>query len=119
MNCDTSFHDFLSNCEDSIVVYAQLEPAEDYDIVITDKFGNQHKHTYTANESGFLQILTADFPPGLFNPHVGDLKLEIFTWDCNRVNFRIAKNYDAITFNIKGGTREKHNLGCADVGVYG
>lgn len=122
-NCDNTYRDFISNCSDTIDVNVTLTPETSYDVIITDKFQNQYKKTYTTDENGYLQLDVNDFPDGFFNQYAGDFKLEVFTNDCQRESLEITdsegnvNNYDSITFNVIGGTREKTALGCV-VGVY-
>lgn len=112
MDCCSCFKDFLVQCDDVIVVNAQLQPTTMYTWVITDKFGRQYSESFTTDEDGLWTIPTADLPAGLLTEYSGHFKLEVLDQDCKPIKFKVAQEYTCIEFGVKGGTRIKNNLGC-------
>lgn len=114
MECQsTCFKDYLVRCVDQINVYAQLTPLTAHIWVITDKFGNQNQGNFTTNQDGFWLIDVADLPPGMLTEFSGEFKLQVYGDECKPVKFKVAQEYDCITFRIHGGNRIKDSLGCA------
>lgn len=112
MACSTCFNDYIAKCNDTLTVYAKLEPETEYTWVIEDKFGHKYQGAVVTDINGYLQIPVADLPAGLLTEYSGNFKLHIETSTCERVRFLIAKEYDCIDFTVKGGNYEKANLGC-------
>jgi hypothetical protein len=113
MQCVTdTFKDWLSNCQVTIDVFAQLEPLSTYTWVITDKFGRKYSAEFTTNSVGMWAIDVDDLPPGLLTQYGGDFVLEVEGANCKPVKFKVAQEYDRMLFTVKGGTHEKNQLGC-------
>ena len=112
MNCESIFYDFISNCNTAIQVNALLLPATPYTWVITDKFDKQYSGVSISDGNGFFSIPIADLPPGFLTEFSGEFKLEVFEDTCRRVDLKLAKFYESIVFEVKGGSREKDNIGC-------
>lgn len=117
--CNCCFDDYIVKCTDNINVFAKLEPATQYEWVITDKFEREYSGIFTTDADGFWQIPVSDLPGGLLTEFSGDFKLRVYEFEvypnqtkCAAVVFKIAQDYDCITFNARAGTREKNNLGC-------
>lgn len=111
MSCSNAFHDYISNCNTAIRVYALLTPATAYRWLITDKFGKEYIGEAISDANGFLSIPVSDLPDGLFFPATGSFKLEILD-GCRKLDFKMASFHDAIEFTVAPGPREKDNLGC-------
>ena len=113
MNC--CFTDYIAKCEESLQVNVILEPTTDYRWVITDKFDNKYQGVVTTSGNGSFEIPVEELPPGLLTQYSGEFTLQIFPEDeaCGPLRFRIAGEYECISFEVKGGTFEKNNLGCA------
>lgn len=115
MSCETCFPDYIAKCNDAIRVYAQL-PAlaayQNYRWVITDKFQNKYEGAFVVDENGFWEIDVDDLPEGLLTEYSGSFRLQVYDQSCAPVKFKVAKDYDCINFEIKGGTFVKENLGC-------
>lgn len=111
MSCSESFYDHISNCNTAIRVYALLAAATAYQWLITDKFGKEYTGESITDADGFLSIPVSDLPDGLFFPGTGAFKLEILD-GCRKLDFKMAKFYDAVEFEVTPGPREKDNLGC-------
>lgn len=115
MSCKTCFEDWICKCvpySDFIVLNTNV-PAGDYTYFLTDK--NEHKYSGVATREadGTLTIPIADFPDGFFTEYSGSFKIEIFTDEgCTPVPILLAKKYDCIEFDVKGGTFEKNEIGC-------
>lgn len=116
MSCETCFPDFLVKCNETINVYAQL-PAlalyESYRWVITDKFDHKYEGSFVVDENGFWEIDVDDLPAGLLTQYSGNFRLQVYGADCKPVKFKVAQEYDCITFDIKGGSFVKDTLGCS------
>lgn len=114
MDCQNSIYDYLVSCEDAIKIYALLQPATTYNWVITDKFGKQYSGLALTDANGFPSIAVDDLPPGLLTPFSGEFSLRFQDADtCKWVDFKAAKVYDEIRFEVKGGSRVKDELLCS------
>lgn len=111
MSCSNSFYDHISNCNTAIRVYALLTPATPYQWLFTDKFGKEYTGESISDDSGFIDIPIDALPEAIFTPFSGDFKLEILD-RCRKLDFKMAKFYNAIEFSVSPGPREKDNLGC-------
>lgn len=112
MECCACFKDYLAMCPEEIQVNAQLQPTTNYTWVITDKFDRQYSGTITTDEDGFWSIPVDELPAGLLTEHSGSFTLTVLDQACKPIKFKIAQEYTCINFEVKGGTREKSNLGC-------
>lgn len=115
MGCNSCFEDFIAKCNTAINVYAQLPALPLYDSykwVISDKFDHQYEGSFVVDENGFWEIVVDELPEGLLTQHSGDFKLQVYDSSCKPVKFKIAQEYDCISFNIKGGTFTKDYIGC-------
>lgn len=120
MSCSNVFTDYISNCQESITVNTRLDPGFEYKWVITDKFGKEYSGRVTAGDEGELTIAVTDLPAGLLTQYSGEFKFEVFQIQgiygevqCQKVLLPLSKYYDSIHFEVKGGTNEKSNIGCA------
>lgn len=114
MECNTPFSDFIIQCPDGLIVNAHLTPATNYQWLIEDKFGKEYSGPLTTNAEGNFTIALADLPDGLLNPFAGTFKLQVLElYSAAPVELFMQAAYDAIFFDVKGGTRVKENLGIA------
>jgi len=95
-----------------LLVYAQLSPLTSYTWIITDKFDNEYTGELITDADGFWSIPVDELPPGLLTEFSGVFKLQVIDSGCKPIKFKVAGEYDCIQFEVKGGTREKNNLGC-------
>lgn len=112
MNCNPCFSDFIAKCNLHIQVYAQLAPLSDYIWIITDKFGNKYQGEFTTDSDGFWQIPVDELPSGLLTQYSGEFTLQVQDSGCKPVKFKVAQEFDCISFTVKGGTYEKDTIGC-------
>lgn len=115
MSCNRCFEDYLAKCNDVINVFAQLPvlaPYESYTWTITDKFDNIYSGTFITDADGFWQIDVDDLPEGLLTSYSGDFLLQVQDTTCKPIKFKVAQEYDCISFHIRGGTFVKDSLGC-------
>jgi len=112
MSCNTCFEDYLVQCNSDVNVNAQLAPLSDYTWIITDKFDKQYSGEFTTDTDGFWQIPADDLPDGFLTQFSGTFKLQVQDASCKPVKFKIAQEYDCISFALKGGTRVKDTIGC-------
>lgn len=115
MSCDTCFPDYLAKCNEAIRVFAQLPSLaayQNYRWVITDKFQNQYEGAFVVDENGFWEIDVVDLPDGLLTEYSGSFRLQVYGEGCKPVQFKVARDYDCISFEVKGGTFVKDALGC-------
>jgi hypothetical protein len=91
-----------------------LDPATNYKWVVKDKFRNEYSGESTSNGQGFNSIAIADLPERLLSSYAGTFELSIYdpANECKPIDFKMAKYYDSILFDIKRGTNVKANLGC-------
>lgn len=115
MSCITCFEDYLAKCPDVINVFAQLPvlaPYENYTWTIRDKFDQIYSGSFITDEDGFWQIPVEDLPDGLLTSFSGEFLLQVQDSSCKPIKFKIAQEYDCISFHIKGGTFVKDTIGC-------
>lgn len=115
MGCNTCFEDYVAKCNDTITIYGQLASLplyESYTWVITDKFDRKYEGSFQVDENGFWEIPVTQLPDGLLTEYSGSFKLEAFDEGCKPVKFKIAQEYDCISFGVKAGTFTKDFLGC-------
>jgi len=111
MSCQNNLFDYISNCGTTLNVYALLEPAKPYTWMITDKHQKEYTGEIISTADGFLEIPITDLPDGFFTPYSGSFTFEILN-DCGKIDFKVAQLVDKIIFDVKGGNRQKNNLGC-------
>lgn len=115
MACSTCFEDYVVKCNEAISVFAQLpalSPYDTYKWVISDKFDHKYEGEFITDENGFWEIDVDDLPDGLLTEFSGSFKLEVFDSGCKPVKFKIAQDYDCISFDVKAGTFTKDSIGC-------
>lgn len=123
MYCANAFHDYLVQCPTGIQVnlVAEAGPYSALRWLIVDKFDNEYTGTVVTNGNGGFTIPVDELPAGLLNPHAGQFTLQVLDTDHDDkvVPIIVAGYFDAITFEVKSGTRVKDTLGveveCAGV----
>jgi hypothetical protein len=99
-----------------ITVYTGLT-AGAYSATLTDKFDHKYQVDVTVNGSGKFEINITDLPEGLFNEFGGDIILELYKNNCDKITIPVLDGYDyidvdCIKISVKGGTMEKISIGC-------
>lgn len=116
MSCNTLFSDYVCKCipyDDFIQINTSLTPSAPYTWILTDKFGDEYSGDVAAELDGTLQIPIADLPDGLINQYGGRFLIQIQeTGGCGPINFPLAKMYDRVELEVRGGTHEKNTIGC-------
>lgn len=115
MSCNQCFTDYICHCvpyDDFIKINTALTPSAVYTWVITDKFDNQYSGQVTAETDGTLEIPIAGLPDGLLTQFGGKFTIQIQDGDCATLKIPLAKKYDCIEIEIKGGNRGKNEIGC-------
>lgn len=115
MTCNTCFEDYVAKCNTAIAVYGQLASLplyESYTWVITDKFDRKYEGSFQVDENGFWEIPVDELPDGLLTEYSGSFNLQVYDQGCKPVKFKIAQEYDCISFEVKAGTFTKDFLGC-------
>ena len=93
----------FSECEDSFTFPISLTPNTDYAYLLTDKFGNKYKNTFTSNSDGSLTINKSDFQEFTFTSASGNFTLSIKEHmnSCNNINFVYCDaEFESITFSF-------------------
>lgn len=113
-NCTCCFTDYLVKCPDNIRVNAKLDPNTGYKWVITDKFNREYSGEVETNNDGYFDIPITDLPAGLLTEFSGEFTLQIFAinQECGPIRFRMAHEYDCISFTMRAGTHIKDFIGC-------
>ena len=115
MSCKSCFHDYICHCtpyDEFIKINTALTPSASFTWILTDKFDNQYSGTITAETDGTLEIPIAGLPDGLLNQFGGTFKIEIQDDSCSTLKIPLIKKYDCIEIEVKGGNREKNEIGC-------
>ena len=103
MHCDDVLFVKFSECEDSFTFPISLTPNTDYAYLLTDKFGNKYKNTFTSNSDGSLTINKSDFQEFTFTRASGNFTLSIKEHmnSCNNINFAYCDaEFESITFSF-------------------
>lgn len=115
MRCnDLVFEDFLSNCNDDILLNAELVPGATYSWQIRDKNKNVYSNTAVADAYGTsitIPVTDPELPVGLINSYGGTFTLQLFDAAGKLVMFKMALFVDTVFFNTIRGTLIKKNLG--------
>lgn len=109
----SSFEDYLTKCETEIEVRARLLAGANYKWRIRDHFEKEYEGAFTTDENGYWSIPVSELPAGLLNHYNGRFLLEVLHAEtCRPVHMLIAREYENIIFEIRGGTGEKNTIGC-------
>lgn len=103
MHCDDVLFVKFSECEDSFTFPISLTPNTDYAYLLTDKFGNKYKDTFTSNSDGSLTINKSDFQDFTFTSASGNFTLSIKEHmnSCNNIKFVYCDaEFESITFSF-------------------
>ena len=108
MSCENVLFIKFAECDNSFTFPIALVPNTDYAYLLTDKFGNKYKDTFTSNSDGSLTINRSDFQEFTFTSASGNFTLSIKEHinSCNNINFVYCDaEFDSITFSFS-----KNNL---------
>ena len=103
MHCNDVLFVKFSECKDSFTFPISLTPNTDYAYLLTDKFGNKYKNTFTSNSDGLLTINKSDFQDFTFTSASGNFTLSIKEHmnSCNNINFVYCDaEFESITFSF-------------------
>ena len=109
MSCNCCASVDLSQCQDGIILNGHLDQGQEYRVVITGKQGVYEK-SYIANADGAVTILPVDFPPGLFNPYAGPLRLELYRANVKQ-SFRLLLTFECVDITVLNGTFQDNEIG--------
>lgn len=113
MNCDTCFTDYICACGESVVINTRLTPGVTYYWRVEDKFEKIYAGAVVAESDGRLIIPVSELPAGLLNEYAGSFVLSFSDEvSCGTIAIPLAKNYDCIRLEVKGGTHTKDTVGC-------
>lgn len=117
MNCADHYTDYLVQCPEGIKVnaVANAGPYAALRWQLTDKFNHEYTGEVITNGDGGFTIPVADLPEGFLTPFSGDFELKVLDIDNDGrpVPLLVAGYFDAIRFNVKGGTSIKDSLGAS------
>ncbi len=108
------FEDFICHCvpyDDVIRINTSLDPGKIYTAVVIDKFDNEYSVDILIGNEGTVEIPIAALPEGLFTEFSGTFRIQIVD-GCETIQMPLTALYDCIEIEIKGGTREKNEIGC-------
>lgn len=115
MSCSCCFSDHICHCipyDDVIRINTSVTPGATYTWIITDKLDNEYSGEVIAESDGKIEIPLSALPDGLINQFGGKYKLRFEDGGCSPISIPLAKEYDCIEFTVKGGNREKNDIGC-------
>lgn len=113
MSCETCFTDYICACGDSVVINTRLTPGVTYFWKVEDKFDKIYAGSVVAESDGRMIIPVSELPAGLFNQYAGSFILSFSdSVSCGTISIPLAKNYDCIRLEVRGGTHTKDTIGC-------
>ena len=100
-DCPSCYDQSIAFC-DSVIEILGLDASTEYDFKITDQAtGKVYNYTATTDGFGGADLLTADFPTGLFTPYNGAFTISIFDVDGNPVILTYGYvNYSCIELTV-------------------
>lgn len=100
-DCPSCYDQSIAFC-DSVIEILGLDADTEYDFKITDQAtGKVYNYTATTDVFGEADLLTADFPTGLFTPYNGAFTISIFDVDGNPVILTYGYvNYSCIELTV-------------------
>ena len=104
-DCPSCYDQSISFC-DSVIEILGLDADTEYDFKITDQAtGKVYNYTATTDGFGEADLLTADFPTGLFTPYNGAFTISIFDVDGDPVILTYGYvNYSCIELTVTNTT---------------
>lgn len=104
-DCPSCYDQSIAFC-DSVIEILGLDASTEYDFKITDQAtGKVYNYTATTDGFGEADLLTADFPTGLFTPYNGAFTISIFDVDGNPVILTYGYvNYSCIELTVTNTT---------------
>lgn len=113
MSCETCFTDYICACGESVVINTRLTPGVTYYWQVEDKFDKIYAGSVQAESDGRLIIPVSELPAGLFNEYAGSFILSFSdSVSCGNIAIPLAKNYNCIRLEVRGGTHTKDTIGC-------
>lgn len=109
MSCNCCASVDLSQCQDGIFLNGNFTPSTNYTVVVTGKAG-KYEAVYLSDLDGIIEIDPADYPPGLFNPYAGPLKIEVYI-DLVKQDFVLCQRYDCVELTITNGNFVNNQIG--------
>lgn len=115
MSCTTCFEDWVCKCiYDTLIINTRLTPGQTYYWRVTDQFNQNYSGAVVAEADGVLQIPIEDLPEGLINQFAGRITITIHEdLGCSSIAIPLAKKYDCIDLEVRGGSEQKETIGCA------
>lgn len=116
--CDECYVQNYPECTEEIIVAGGFVPAVTYIVSVRDHFGNEYRAAFTANYAGELEILTDEFPQGLFNRFSGGFQFEFYSSNgCDLFTLTICENsYTCIILHFVNKTDSESvvKVGCCE-----
>lgn len=113
MSCEICFTDYICACSDSVVINTRLTPGVTYYWKVEDKFDKIYAGAVVAESDGRLIIPVSELPAGILNQYNGDFILSFSdSVSCGTIAVPLAKKYDCIRLEVRGGTHTKDTIGC-------
>lgn len=113
-SCKEIFEQQLNNCISGVVhSFARLEPGNEYQLIIEDKFKNQFILEVITDNNGEFDIQIEDLPVNLMNPYAGSFLITAKKpQQCDNSVFTICDNeYSAIKISTNQHDGDDY-LGC-------
>ncbi len=104
-DCPSCYDQSIAFC-DSVIEILGLDADTEYDFKVTDQAtGKVYNYTATTDGFGEADLLTADFPTGLFTPYNGAFTISIFDVDGDPVILTYGYvNYSCIELTVTNTT---------------
>ena len=104
-DCPSCYDQSIAFC-DSVIEILGLDASTEYDFKITDQAtGKVYNYTATTDGFGEADLLTADFPTGLFTPYNGAFTISIFDVNGDPVILTYGYvNYSCIELTVTNTT---------------
>lgn len=113
MSCETCFTDYICACGETVVINTRLTPGVTYYWRVEDKFEKIYAGAVQAESDGSLVIPVSELPEGILNEYNGSITLSFSeSVSCGTISIPLAKQYDCIRLEVRGGTHTKNTIGC-------
>ena len=79
IECGKCYELILESCGESFELPTGLNDGDEIHFRVIDKFGKEFRGKAEVDLDGNIELVTADWPQGIFNPHAGIFRFEVIS----------------------------------------